>query len=95
MAKLITILAKLVVLANMLSAIKVINRNHTDMIKEVDILKETGYILNKDSEAAVEERRKDIDTIDRSVSTGTFFNHFNFFTGRTVQSDPKWTVKIN
>ena len=83
MANLSTILAKMVVLANMLSATEVIYKNHTDMPEEADSLKEKGYFLNKDSEGiriAVEERRKDI---DKQPYQGTFFNHFNFFVDRS------------
>ena len=72
MANLSTILAKMVVLANMLSATEVINKTHTDMIIEADSLKEKGYFLNKDSEGiriAVEERRQDI---DKKPYLGTF-----------------------
>ena len=60
----------MVVLANMLSATEMIKKNHTDMIKEAYNLTEAGYFLKEDSEAAVEEGRKDM---DGAVSTGTFF----------------------
>jgi len=79
MANLSTILAELVVLANMLTATEVIYKNHTDMTEEADSLKEKGYFLNKDSEGiriAVEERRKDI---DKKPYLGTFLIISTFF----------------